>query len=76
MLRILLILPDQNVSVIFVNNIYIGNVRIVWHTKLYMKTWYSSLNVYELPQFFLNFGPKCYPPNTPKPKNTPGDKMS
>ena len=31
--------PDQNVSILFVNNAYIGNIRTVWHRKLYIKTY-------------------------------------
>ena len=47
--HILLIPPDQNVPIL-VNNIsiYIGNIRKVWHRKLYIKTWYSS-------KIFVNF---------------------
>ena len=32
-------LLDQNMSIIFVNNICIRHIRTVWHRKLYMKTW-------------------------------------
>ena len=31
----------QNVSIHFVNNTYIGNIRTISHIKLYMKSWYS-----------------------------------
>ena len=34
--------PDQNMSILLVNNISIGNIRAVWHRKLYMKTWYHA----------------------------------
>ena len=36
--RILLITPDQNVSIICVNNMFIENIKIVWRRKLYMKS--------------------------------------
>ena len=39
--RILLIPPDQNVSILFMNNMYIGNIRNVWQKKFYMKIWYT-----------------------------------
>ena len=38
--------PGQNVLILFVNNTYIGNIRTVWHRKLYMKTWYSSKSLW------------------------------
>ena len=58
---------DQNVSIIFVNKIYIGNIWIVWHRKLFMKTLYQNQNLCKFWQFFpCDFlGPKCA--NTPKP---------
>ena len=40
--RVLLISPDQNVAIIFVYNICIGNIRTAKYQKLYMKTSYSS----------------------------------
>ena len=39
---------DQSVSIVFVNNTYIGNIRKVCHRKLYMKTWYSSKSLWIL----------------------------
>ena len=36
--HILLIPLYQHVLILFVNNIYIGNIRTVWHRHLYMKT--------------------------------------
>ena len=44
--RIMSIPPGQNVLILFVNNTYIGNIRTVWHRKLYMKTWYSSKSLW------------------------------
>ena len=29
--------PEQNASILFMNNVYIDNIRTVWHRKLYMK---------------------------------------
>ena len=39
--RILLIPPDQNVSILFMNNMYTGNIRNVWQKQFYMKIWYT-----------------------------------
>ena len=51
--RILLISLDQNVSIVFVNNIYIGNIRAFWHRKLYIKTYYSSKSLWILIIFLV-----------------------
>ena len=51
----------QNVLILFANNIYIRNVKVVSHIILYMKTWYSSSSLSIFLIWFL--GPKC--PNTP-----------
>ena len=40
---------DQYVLILFVNDIYIGKTRTVWHRKLCMKTCYISKS---LPDFF------------------------
>ena len=40
--RILATYLEQNVSIVFVNNVYIGNIRTVWHRRLYMRTRHSS----------------------------------
>ena len=73
--RILLIPPDQNVSILFVNNIYIENIRKAWHSKLYIKTWYSS-SFWEVRQFFLSgfLGPNCF--NSSSPKYPRGQNVS
>ena len=38
----LLIPLNQNMSIVFVSNMYNGNVGTFWHIRLGMKTWYSS----------------------------------
>ena len=45
---VLLIFLNQNASVLFVNNIYIRNIRTVCHRKLYIKTWYSLKSLWIL----------------------------
>ena len=71
---ILLISLDQNVSILLVNNIYIENIRVFWHRKLYIKNWYSSKSLW-IQIFFLFwfFVPKYC--TTPKSENIPGSKM-
>ena len=63
--RIPLLPPDQNVSILFVNNIYIGNIRTVWHRKIYMKIWYSSKSLRILGS---KFGYTPYTIDTSRPK--------
>ena len=68
---------DQSVSIVFVNNTYIGNIRKFCHRKLYTKTWYSSKSLWILTFFiFLPdfFSPKCV--NTTRLKYFPRAKMS
>ena len=37
----------KNVSILLLSNIYNGNIKMFWHRKLCIKSWYSS-------NFFLN----------------------
>ena len=72
--HILVTSPSQNVSILFVNNIYIGNISTFWHRKLYLKTCYSSKCLSIIAIFLYYFLiPKCV--NTPKPKNVPDRRM-
>ena len=50
--------------------IYIESIRAFLHRKLYTKTCYSSKSLWIFLELFLRW--KCL--NTPKPKNTPGEK--
>ena len=75
---ILLISRDKIVSILFVNNNYIGNIRIFWRTKLYIKTWCSSKSLRILTIFRTNFWtqnvlifPSCKIPQGEKCPNTP-----
>ena len=52
---ILLISVDQNVSILFVNDIYTGNIRTFWHRKLYMKPCYCSKSLWILTIFLVWF---------------------
>ena len=70
---VLLISLNQNVSILFLNNIYIGNIRTVCHRKLYIKK-YSSKSLWILSVFLVWFlGLKCF--NAPKSKYVSGGKM-
>ena len=72
--HILVTSPNQNVSILFVNNIYIGNISTFWHRKLYLKTCYSSKYLSIIAIFLYYFLiPKCV--NTPKSKNVPDRRM-
>ena len=57
-----LISPDQNVSILFVNSIYNGNITKIWYRKLYMQACYSSKSLRILSD---SLGQKCA--NTPRP---------
>ena len=46
---------DQHVSILFVSNIHIENIRTVWHRKLCMKTWYSLRSLWILSIFLVYF---------------------
>ena len=62
----------QNISIIFVNNINIRNIRKFQHKKLYIKIEFKIfMNLNNV--FCLIFEPKRF--NTPRPKYVPGGRM-
>ena len=54
---------EQNIWIIFVNNIYIGNIRTVCYNKSYVKTFYSSKSLW-----ILNFCSAWFLRIPPNPK--------
>ena len=53
--KTVLISPDQNVSIVLVNNMYNWNREIFWHKKLCMKTWQSSKSLWIFSFFVVWF---------------------
>ena len=63
--------PDQNVTILFLNNVYIGNIITVWHRRADIVQ-----NLCEFCRiFWSNFlGPKC--PNIPILYTTLADNLA